>query len=164
MRSARRPGWQPARRTAPRGRATEARLHPPSSPRCSPASSRRRRGPRHRRPGRGRPGRNRPGDRGAPRGARIARDHLAAVVVGEVRGRHRARLSVEVLADVQVGAVIARLPPLALIAGPAEVLDRPVPSGSTRRLTSSQVPQPTSPAQTSFVPGRTSIRKGFRRP
>ena len=86
-------------------------------------SSRRRTAPRRRRPDTGRrPGERDPGHGGAPRRARFTRDDLRAVVVGVVRAGDRARL-VEVLADVQVCAVVAGLAPLALVAGPAEVLD-----------------------------------------
>ena len=63
-----------------------------------------------------------PGDRGAAGRAGLAGDHLGAVVVGVVRGGDRAGPGrVQVLADVEVGAVVAALAAGALVAGPAEV-------------------------------------------
>src|SRR4029453_14091496 len=68
-----------------------------------------------------------PGDRGAARRAGLVGDYSAAVMVGEVRGGHRVGAGrVQVLADVEIGAVVAGLAPGALIAGPAEVLHEAV--------------------------------------
>ena len=57
----------------------------------------------------------------------------------------------------RLASTVAGLLTVALIARPAEVLDRP-PGGGIR-LISSQVPQPTSPSQTSLVPGRVVMQE-----
>ena len=85
------------------------------------------------------------------------------VGIGEERNRDGARLRVEVLADVEIGAVVAGHAVDALVARPAEVRTSP-PVGFGTRSISSQVSQPTSPIQTSDVPGRTAIRNGLRKP
>ena len=105
----------------------------------------------------------RPRRGGAPGRAGLAGHDQGRVVPGVVRRRHRSGAGrVQVLADVQIGAVVPRLAACALVARPAEVV-RPRLPRSTRSI-SSQVFQPTSPTQTSLVRGRTPIRNGFRKP
>ena len=70
-----------------------------------------------------------PGDRRASRRTCLGRDDLVAVVVREVRARLGGGVVVEVLTDVQVGAVVSRLTRVPFVAGPPEVVDGAV-SGS----------------------------------
>jgi hypothetical protein len=63
------------------------------------------------------------GNRGPVGGTAALPGHLRAVSVGEVRGADRVGLAEEVLADVEVLAVVARLPAVPLVARPAEVLN-----------------------------------------
>ncbi len=140
---------------------------PSSSPRCSRASSRRRTARRGRRRGTARPcGTRRRARRSTsvPSGSSRRRRPCRC---GGTRSRasYRARAGVvQVLADARGWR--RRRPVCA--AAPRSTASRssrrPRPSGSTIRLISSQSPQPTSPTQSSLVPGRNVKRKGLRSP
>ena len=66
-----------------------------------------------------------PGDRGAPGGAAFPRHDLGAVVVGINRRRDCSGFGVEVLADVEIQVVVARLVTYSFVAGPAEIGQTP---------------------------------------
>ena len=103
-----------------------------------------------------------PRDRGAPGGTRLAGDDLVCVVVGEEGLGVGRRLVVQVLADLgwprrsPTGAECPR--------SRASRSSRPSRRWVEDAVDLLPVVQPTSPSQSSFVPGRKVKRKGLRRP